>query len=226
MRKLAFTLIELLVVIAIIGILVSIALPTFSRIQERARGTQDANNLRQLGIGFTAYLGDNSDTMVSASGSTSWFNAIGPSSSANYVSDWHAFQSPFDKRTFSSVAPYNQSYGINYLAYTSTNNTTTSWRYPSALMILAPNETSVNKTTLKFPGTSAANTTVGTATGPITSGTSMIAGEMEYQTILNVLFLDGHVATVSGTAVASPTYNADPNASSTPTSEFWNPNDP
>ncbi len=59
----AFTLVELLVVVAIIAIMASILLPGLSRAREYAYYTRCKSNLRQIGIGFTLYAGENKGKM-------------------------------------------------------------------------------------------------------------------------------------------------------------------
>ncbi|MBI2299626.1 MAG: type II secretion system protein [Armatimonadetes bacterium] len=53
-----FTLIELLVVIAIIAILASMLFPVFAQAREKARQAGCTSQLKQLGLGFMAYVQD------------------------------------------------------------------------------------------------------------------------------------------------------------------------
>lgn len=62
--KRAFTLIELLVVIAIIAILAAILFPVFARAKEAAKQSQGLSNVRQIGVAYQLYLGDNDDRYV------------------------------------------------------------------------------------------------------------------------------------------------------------------
>jgi prepilin-type N-terminal cleavage/methylation domain-containing protein/prepilin-type processing-associated H-X9-DG protein len=62
----AFTLIELLVVVGIIAVLASLLLPTIGIVRRSAYTISCASNLRQLGIGLSAYLADNDQLMPPA----------------------------------------------------------------------------------------------------------------------------------------------------------------
>ncbi len=59
--RVAFTLIELLVVIAIIAIIAAILFPVFARAREKARQIACLSNMKQLGLAFIQYAGDNDE---------------------------------------------------------------------------------------------------------------------------------------------------------------------
>jgi prepilin-type N-terminal cleavage/methylation domain-containing protein/prepilin-type processing-associated H-X9-DG protein len=205
----AFTLIELLVVIAVIAILIAIAYPTYTSILERARVTQDMNNLRQIGLATQTYMNDNDGTVFSTS--ASWMSQLNP----KYLSAWRVLQSPFDARTPSEtgttvpVSPV--SYGINANSFGIAADRIFK---PTAFILFAPAQES--GATVSFQGTAADPvpdvTVLGGPVGQATSapGGTATAGTQNNRNRINALFADLHAETMAWTTFTNNTAD-DPN---------------
>ncbi|MBA2436063.1 MAG: type II secretion system protein [Chthoniobacterales bacterium] len=190
----AFTLIELLVVIAIIAILVGIGLPVFSSVQEKARATQDMNNLRQLGIATQTYLNDNDGVIFVDQNTTSWMKSLHP----KYLPAWKIFQSPFDSRSSlenDSTSPV--SYGLNPNAVA---QSTDKIQKPTLFILLAPAQN--NNAQVKFAGVT--NATVTVLRDASTPGGTALGGTQRKRTAINALFADLHAESLSWTTFKAP----------------------
>jgi prepilin-type processing-associated H-X9-DG protein len=101
---------------------------------------------------------------------------------------------------------------MNTYILSSSNTNATSYLHPSALLLVGPAE-SGSGSTLTYTGTNTAQTSV--APGNVN-------GVMGHNTLLNVLFADSHVATMTSANFNTTNYNPDTSGSS----QFWQPTAP
>ena len=204
----AFTLIELLVVITIIAILAGIALPVFSNVQEKARATQDANNLRQIGIGVTAYLNDHDDTIF-VTGSS-----FAPLLNPQYIAVWKTFQSPFDTRTASETpasAPVSYDLNRNIVHKSSSDIASASNCIMIAPLISKP-----------YPHLAFAGKITSSPQLDKTSNAGNSGGTHNRGKRINVLFFDAHVESLLMSDFHSSITNTNPATKDTVSDLHWN----
>ncbi len=193
MKKSGFTLIELLVVITIIAVLAGIALPVFQKAQEKARSTQDANNLKQIGVGLIGYMGDNDDILpdtakrlvAELNDKLGGVNAAATGNTGPTVTNISSvFKSPFDNRDLSSNPV---SYGFNSNIIDKDMGKANAL---SSLIAAAAAPVQDGKSTLTFTGT--ATTPVSWLTD-LTPAAATPGGTHNSRRQINVVYGDGHI---------------------------------
>jgi hypothetical protein len=118
-RNHALTLVEVLVVIVVLVVLVAMILPMLARSKGGPGGYSCVNNLKQIGLAYLLWAGDNNDkypmevsaasggTMGLTNGSSAWFNFLIMSNQISWPKILHC---PFDTNGFAAT---NFSVGFN-----------------------------------------------------------------------------------------------------------------
>jgi len=187
-------LIELLVVIAVIVILAALAYPVYTGILERAKVTQDMNNLRQIGLGIQTYLNDN-DQVLPATATWPGTTAT-PVLYPKYIATRKVFQSPFDKRPPSesdAAPPVPVSYSINANMYAlfGVNPNMARVVSPSSTILMAPKYIGNPKNAASWTGTAT------NAPNLPPGGTGETTGTHANGTRIDALFCDFHTESLT-----------------------------
>ena len=209
-----FTLIEMIVVLGVIAIMMSLTYPAYLTFSQRAKGTKDMSNLRQIGAATQMYMNDNNGVFP-GSATLTWTSQL--EQNQKYLSTWRILESPFDNRSTSELGDGTTaiSYGIN--ASVLPGNVAISAdkiTKPVTFIVFAPAQKS--GLTVSFQGLANSTAPGVTLTGnsnsvASTPGGTMGGGTSNNRTKINALCADWHAETMSwsGTGPAFP-HTSDP----------------
>lgn len=202
-----FTMIEILTTVAIIGVLAVMLFPQVSKMQNSAKKTQCASNLREIGVGLMQYAGDNGGFLPPG---PSWNKDIAPyfnipvDSTGKPTSPSKVFQCPMDPKP---LGEWQRTYAASRVedggdpkGVFSRNDVTQSFslasiRYPSVTIMICEKYDAANR---QF---GAAFSHLDGWTGAATP-TKLPNGKFLHDTGQNYLLCDGHVEFIPNSEVS------------------------